>query len=165
MLPKDADGMTNSVDPDQTAPVWSYTVCNAVCILWMQYSMVKPPCSNFRVITANFSGVWIFRIFTVYGPPPLCRLRVSRYYHLCQGDFSLPTFFSVFLCISTPSMSKTVNLKQRVSWGDFSCPRRILHYICYCLCRSENRRSHGRNIVCFGYVHVLAEVRTSSKQQ
>ena len=28
-----------------------------------------------------------------------------------------------------------------------------------------NRRSHGRHIVCFGYVHVLAEVRTSSKQQ
>ena len=28
-----------------------------------------------------------------------------------------------------------------------------------------NRRSHWRHIVCFGYVHVLAEVRTSSKQQ
>ena len=28
-----------------------------------------------------------------------------------------------------------------------------------------NQRSHGRHIVCFGYVHVLAEVRTSSKQQ
>ena len=28
-----------------------------------------------------------------------------------------------------------------------------------------NRHSHGRHIVCFGYVHVLAEVRTSSKQQ
>ena len=28
-----------------------------------------------------------------------------------------------------------------------------------------SRRSHGRHIVCFGYVHVLAEVRTSSKQQ
>ena len=23
-----------------------YTVCNAVFILWMQFSMVKPPCSN-----------------------------------------------------------------------------------------------------------------------
>ena len=83
----------------------------------------------------------------------------------CRGDFSLPTFFSVFLCISTPSMSKTVNLKQRVSRGDFLCPRHILYYICYCLCRSENWRSCGRNIVCFGYVDVLAEVRTSSKQQ
>ena len=28
-----------------------------------------------------------------------------------------------------------------------------------------NRRSHGCHIVCFGYGHVLAEVRTSSKQQ
>ena len=28
--------------------------------------MVKQPCSNFRVITANFSGVSIFRIFTVF---------------------------------------------------------------------------------------------------
>ena len=45
-------------------------------------------------------------------------------------------FFSIFLCISTPSMSKTVNMKQRVSQGDFSCPRRIFYYICYCLCRS-----------------------------
>ena len=26
----------------------------------------KPPCSNFRVITANFSGVRIFRIFGNY---------------------------------------------------------------------------------------------------
>ena len=34
-------------------------------------------------------------------------------------------FFSIFLCISTPSMSKTVNMKQRVSRGDFSCPRHI----------------------------------------
>ena len=28
-----------------------------------------------------------------------------------------------------------------------------------------NRRSHGCHIVCFGYVHILAEVQTSSKQQ
>ena len=31
----------------------------------MHYSMVKLPCSNFRVITANVSGVRTFRIFTV----------------------------------------------------------------------------------------------------
>ena len=45
-------------------------------------------------------------------------------------------FFSIFLWISTPSMSKTVIMKQRVSRGDVSCPRRIFYYICYCLCRS-----------------------------
>ena len=28
-------------------------------------------------------------------------------------------FFSIFLCISPPSKSKTVNMKQRVSRGDF----------------------------------------------
>ena len=42
-----------------------YTVCHSVCIFWMHYSMIKPQCSNFRVITANFSGVRIFRIFRV----------------------------------------------------------------------------------------------------
>ena len=31
----------------------------------MHYCMVKLPCSNFRVITANFSGVQMFRSFTV----------------------------------------------------------------------------------------------------
>ena len=46
-------------------------------------------------------------------------------------------FFSIYLCISTPSMSKTVNMKQRVSRADFSCPRRIFYYICYVLCRSQ----------------------------
>ena len=82
-----------------------------------------------------------------------------------EVNFHSQHFFSIFLCISTPSMSKTVNMKQRVSRGDFLCPRRIFYYICYCLCRSKNRRSHGRRVVCFGYIHVLAEVRTSSKQQ
>ena len=42
-----------------------YTVCNSVCILWVHYSLVKPSCSNFRVTTANFSGVQIFRTFIV----------------------------------------------------------------------------------------------------
>ena len=31
-------------------------------------SMVKPPCSNFRVITAIFSGVQMFRKFTISFP-------------------------------------------------------------------------------------------------
>ena len=31
----------------------------------MQYSTVKPSCSNFRVVTANSLGVRIFKIFTV----------------------------------------------------------------------------------------------------
>ena len=43
--------------------------------------------------------------------------------------FQSQHFFSIYLCISTPSMSKTVNMKQRVSRGDFSCPRCIFYYI------------------------------------
>ena len=35
-------------------------------MFWVHYSLVKPSCSNFRVITANFWGVRIFRIFTVH---------------------------------------------------------------------------------------------------
>ena len=33
-----------------------YTVCHSACTFRMHYSMAKPPCSNFRIITANFSG-------------------------------------------------------------------------------------------------------------
>ena len=58
----------NSADPDQTAPR-IYTVCNSSCIFWMHYSTVKPSCLNFRVITANFSGVRIFRKFMVLFSP------------------------------------------------------------------------------------------------
>ena len=49
--------------PDQTAPeIRVYTVCHSVCIFWSLCSMVKPHCSNFRVITAKF-----FRCQNVYG--------------------------------------------------------------------------------------------------
>ena len=72
----------------------------------------------------------------MYRPLPPCGLCVSRYYYLCRSDFSFPTFF---LCISFHFNSvyvETVNMKQRISRGDFSCPRRIFCYICHCLCRS-----------------------------
>ena len=36
-------------------------------IFWMTYSMVNPPCSNFRVIIANFSDVPIFKSCTFSG--------------------------------------------------------------------------------------------------
>ena len=58
----DSSGQT-----DQTAPslIRVYTVCNSLCIIWTHYTKVKPPCSNSSMITANFSGVRIYRIFTV----------------------------------------------------------------------------------------------------
>ena len=57
--------------PDRTAPlgaVWSGSALFAQTCLsenlgTLQYSMVKSSCSDFRVITANVSSVWIFRIF------------------------------------------------------------------------------------------------------
>ena len=47
-----------------------YTVCHSVNIFWTHYSTVKPHCSNFRVITAIFSGVQSFRVFMVYRNDP-----------------------------------------------------------------------------------------------
>ena len=46
-----------------------------------------------RDIMANINlGILVF-FPTIYRRLPLCRLRVSRYYHLCRSDFSFPTFF------------------------------------------------------------------------
>ena len=47
------------------AQIRGCTVCHSVCIFWTHYSVIKPNCSNFRVITANFFGCPNFRIFTV----------------------------------------------------------------------------------------------------
>ena len=60
-FPKFSDGQVwvNSADPDQT-------VCNSLCIFWMNYSKETPSCSTFRVITTNSLGVRIFRKFTVF---------------------------------------------------------------------------------------------------
>ena len=71
-------------------------------------------------------------------------------------------FFSIYLCIATPSMSKTVNMKQRVSRGDFSCPRRIFYYICYVLCRSQKSALTWAPYCLF---RLLPEVRKYSKQK
>ena len=57
------DGLwANSADPDQTA-LELFAIPSAP--FWTHYSTVEPPCSNFRVITANLSGVRNLRIFTV----------------------------------------------------------------------------------------------------
>ena len=72
MSPNNADGMANSVDPDQTAPlgaVWSGSALFVQAYLSenlgsLRY-MVKPHCSKFWKIIAIFSGVQIFRIFMV----------------------------------------------------------------------------------------------------
>ena len=125
----------------------------------------------FMYIMYIFFAIYLFFVHCIFGMHT--GTGHSRYVDFAYLDtttyieviFHSQHFFCIFLCISTPSMSKTVNMKQRVSRGDFSCPRLIFYYICYYLCRNKNRRSHGRQIVSFGYVHVLAEVWTSSKHQ
>ena len=55
----------NSVDPDQTAQV--STLFATASLLFGHISIkVNPHCSTFRMSTAIFSGVQIFRIFTVF---------------------------------------------------------------------------------------------------
>ena len=56
----DRQAWANSAVPD---PTRVFTVCHSICIIWTHYSTVKPLFFNFRVITANFSGVRIFRNF------------------------------------------------------------------------------------------------------
>ena len=72
--PKFSDRLAwaNSADPDQTAPrgaVWSVSTLFAVPSASFRSItlMVKPSCWNFRVITAKFSNVRIYRSFTVLG--------------------------------------------------------------------------------------------------
>ena len=40
MCPNDADGMTNSIDPDQIARIWVYTVCSDLCVWKFRNIMV-----------------------------------------------------------------------------------------------------------------------------
>ena len=64
----DTQALANSADPDQTAPsslIRVYTVCHSICTLCTIFSVKRPLYLNFREITAKFSGVRKFRIFTV----------------------------------------------------------------------------------------------------
>ena len=71
-VPKFRQVWVNGVDPPRGA-VWSGSTLFAIpsaclgCITLWYYSMVKPPCLNFRAIYyCNFLGVLIVRNFTVY---------------------------------------------------------------------------------------------------
>ena len=100
----------------------------------------------------------------IYRRLPLCRLRVSRYYHLCRSDFSFLTFFlykylPFKLCVC----------RKRLTWsnGYLEVIFHTLDVFSIIFATSyvevKNRRSHECRIVCFSYVHVLSEVPKSSK--
>ena len=61
-------------------------------------------------------------------------------------------------------MSKTVNMKQPVSRGDFHALDVFSITFATAQVAVKNRLSQGRRIVCFGYVYALPEVWKSSKQ-
>ena len=62
-------------------------------------------------------------------------------------------------------MSKTVNMKQRVSRGDFHALDIFSIIFATACVEVKHRHWHGRCTICFGYIHVLPEVQKSSKQQ
>ena len=70
-----------------------YGVCHSACIFWTHSTMVKFHYSNFRIITANCSGVQIFLILTVPSQYPwACSLLFQRSSHWTPStSLSLPS--------------------------------------------------------------------------
>ena len=99
--------------------IWVYTVCHSVCIIWMHYSIVKPPRSNIMVITANFSGVQIFRSFTVM-QKMLC-LKFSYKYckliNFCKwNSHAHPAKSQISLCICAVRSVLAVHTRSNESF-------------------------------------------------
>ena len=103
------------------------------------------PSPYVSIIKVHLADIKVFEKFDEFQLLPFQDTGDSRYVDFVYLDtityveviFHSQHFFSIYLCISTSSMLKMVNMKQRVSRGDFSCPRRIFYYICYCLCQSQ----------------------------
>ena len=59
MLPKDADGMANSVDPYQTAPslIWIYIVYSGISVRKLRIITVCLPCSCKNIILSRRTRV------------------------------------------------------------------------------------------------------------
>ena len=57
------------------------------CSKWPKWQEVSV---DIKILSPGFVCPWPAAI---YRRLPLCRLRVTRYYHLCQSDFSFPTLF------------------------------------------------------------------------
>ena len=96
--------------------------------------------SNFgkiRPLTTELAALEVLKNFPYTGDSRYVDFAYLGTITYVEVIFHSQHFFSIYLCISTQSMSKTVNMNQPVSRGAFSCPRRIFYYICYCLCRSQ----------------------------
>ena len=69
-----------------------YTVCNSLCIFWMHYCKENPPCSTFRVITANFqvSKILGFLWYAVFNT--VCYSVSIFLNHYCMVKLQFPKF-------------------------------------------------------------------------
>ena len=118
-----------------------YTVCHSVCIFWMHYSMVKQPCSNFWMITANFGmsepwGVLRYSQNICFGE--ICKIipKLSSNNHLiCYRKFPKYSDTQNICCNYPKSWTRwhflrcRGNCKQCRPWSDCSS-RSSLIWVC-----------------------------------
>ena len=106
MSPHDADGMANSVDPDQTAPlIWVCTVCPGISVQKLRIIAVtieiKSWLLNFfnnAIGIINFKGVTIYWYIAVSFcqcniPVRVMRILVYRY------TIAVPSLILIFLAL------------------------------------------------------------------
>ena len=96
--------------------------------------MIEPPCSNFRVITPNFSGVQNFRIFTVMcfyheyrkKPKNLNTRKICCIY---------PKSWTVWFCdrVMCPKNADGMEKKQYRPWSDCSSRSSLIWVYTVCL--------------------------------
>ena len=84
----------NSADLDRSSLIWVYTVCHSVCMFRKVYSMVKPHCSNFRILTAT---VWVSKCLGIlqhvkWTLLPFMNGWVHLSFQECQLDFIVGSF-------------------------------------------------------------------------
>ena len=93
-----------------------------------------------------------------YRPLPLCRLRISRYYHLCRSDFFIPNIFSLYFFAFQLRLCRK-RLTRSNGYLEVIFHALDVFSIIFASVYGEvlNWRSHRRHIVCFSYGHVLAE--------
>ena len=94
-LRTDRSGQTEQTHIRPPSLIRVFTVCNSVDIVWTHDSTIKPHCSKFNVITAIFSGIRIFRSFTVTkGAARFLRIRNNTSLYSCNYWFAV--FFAEF---------------------------------------------------------------------
>ena len=136
--------------------------CMALCI--PKWRLNNWQHTFYLYISYCFSFVFYHVLFFVQATPAMSTLCILN--RLCRSDFSFPTFFSLYFFAFQLHLCR-----KRLTWSNgyleviFHALDVFSIIIATVYVEVLNRHLHGRHIVCFDYVDVLAEVRTSSKQQ